>query len=65
MAWSGYDILGLVKALGSERFLFGSGYPFRDPVAALMRLEIADELDQTIRSAIWSDNARLLLKDRR
>ena|ERR1700730_12687079 len=28
--WSGYDILGLVQAIGSERFLFGSGYPFRD-----------------------------------
>jgi uncharacterized protein len=64
MAWSGYDILRLVQALGAERFLFGSGYPFRDPVSALMRLEIATELDQRARSAIWSGNARRLLKER-
>ncbi len=61
-AWSGYDILGLMQALGSERFLFGSGYPFRDPVSALVRLDIAKELDQRTKAAIWNDNARRLLR---
>ena len=59
--WSGYDILGLVQAIGSERFLFGSGYPFRDPVSAVMRLEIASELDQRTKAAIWNDNTRRML----
>jgi predicted TIM-barrel fold metal-dependent hydrolase len=61
-AWSGYDISGLVEVLGSERFLFGSGYPFRDPISAVMRLEIANELNPRTKAAIWNDNARRLLK---
>jgi predicted TIM-barrel fold metal-dependent hydrolase len=59
-AWSGYDIAGLVQALGSDRFLFGSGYPFRDPISALTRLDIANELDQRTKTAIWNENARRL-----
>jgi predicted TIM-barrel fold metal-dependent hydrolase len=61
-AWSGYDMPGLVRAIGSDRFLFGSGYPFRDPISALMRLEIANELDHRTKTEIWNDNARSLLK---
>ena len=61
-AWSGYDVLTLVKALGRERFLFGSGYPFRDPISAQIRLEILSELDSQTLEAIWGGNARRLLK---
>lgn len=60
--WSGYDLLGLVKELGPERFLFGSGYPMRDPVSAQIRLRLQTELDLHAREAIWSRNARRLLK---
>jgi hypothetical protein len=56
--WSGYEIVNWVKDLGPERFLFGSGYPFRDPVTPLIRLSIASELDQKTREAIWDGNAR-------
>jgi predicted TIM-barrel fold metal-dependent hydrolase len=59
--WSGYDLLALVKELGPERFLFGSGYPLRDPVSAQIRLDLATELGQPAREAIWSGNARRLL----
>jgi predicted TIM-barrel fold metal-dependent hydrolase len=61
MAWSGYDIVTFVKELGPERFLFGSGYPFRDPVSAQIRLSILTELDQQTREAIWGGNAVRLL----
>ena len=60
--WSGYDLLALVKELGPERFLFGSGYPMRDPVSAQIRLKLQTELDPRAREAIWSGNARRLLK---
>jgi predicted TIM-barrel fold metal-dependent hydrolase len=59
---SGYDVLGLVKELGSERFLFGSAYPFRDPESALVRLEIVKEFAPPVREAIWSGNAQRLLR---
>ena len=42
---SGYDILRMVKEFGADRFLFGSAYPFRDPISALIRLEVVNELD--------------------
>lgn len=62
MAWSGYDIATFVKELGPERFLFGSGYPFRDPVSAQIRLDLLTELDQQTRTAIWGGNAVRLLQ---
>ena len=37
---SGYDILQLIKNFGADRFLFGSAYPFRDPISALIRLDV-------------------------
>lgn len=58
---SGYDILRAVKEIGAERFLFGSAVPFRDPVSALVRLEILNELDAAARDAIWAGNAQRLL----
>jgi predicted TIM-barrel fold metal-dependent hydrolase len=61
---SGYDVLRLVKEFGSDRFLFGSGYPFRDPISALIRLEIVNELDRAAKEAIWSGNAQRLLNRR-
>lgn len=59
---SGYDLRGFVKEFGPERFLFGSAYPFRDPISALVRLEIVKEFDQPTMDAIWSGNALRLLK---
>lgn len=61
VGWSGYDIFGLMKDLGPERFLFGSGYPFRDPVTARIRMELLGEMDQRTRKGIWGGNARRLL----
>ena len=61
---SGYDVLRLVKEFGSDRFLFGSAYPFRDPISALIRLEIVSELDAAAKEAIWSGNAQRLLNRR-
>ena len=61
-AWSGYDILRLMKELGPERFLFGSGYPLRDAISAQIRLEILTELDPQTREAIWGANACRLLR---
>lgn len=60
--WCGYDLLALVKELGPQRFLFGSGCPLRDPVSAQIRLELASALDTSTRDAIWDGNARRLLK---
>jgi predicted TIM-barrel fold metal-dependent hydrolase len=60
-AWSGYDILSLIKLLGPDRFLFGSAYPLRDPVTAQVRLSILKELDRGTMDAIWGGNARRLL----
>jgi hypothetical protein len=62
--WSGYEVLRLIKHFGADRFLFGSAYPFRDPLSALVRLQIVNELDAAARDAIWSGNARRLI-DRR
>ena len=59
--WSGYDLATLAKQLGPERFLFGSGYPMRDPVSAPIRLQLQTELDPQVRQAIRSGNARRLL----
>jgi len=59
--WSGYDILRLIKEFGADRFLFGSAYPFRDPVSALIRLEVVDEMDVAARDSIWSGNAQRLI----
>jgi hypothetical protein len=61
---SGFDLLRLVKELGPERFLFGSAYPFRDPISALIRLEVAKELDGATKDAIWSRNAQRLINRR-
>jgi uncharacterized protein len=58
---SGYDLLRMVKEFGPERFLFGSAYPFRDPISALIRLEVVSEFDPATKEAIWSGNARRLL----
>jgi len=58
---SGYDVRRLVEVFGAGRFLFGSGYPFRDPVSALVRLEIVKEFDHSMMDAIWSGNALRLL----
>jgi uncharacterized protein len=61
---SGYDVLRLIKEFGADRFLFGSAYPFRDPISALVRLEVVNELDLATKNAIWSGNAQRLI-DRR
>lgn len=58
---SGYDIVELAKQFGPERFLFGSAYPFRDPISALVRLEVVHEFDPATKDAIWFGNARRLL----
>ncbi len=60
--WSGYDFPTFVKQLGPERFLFGSGYPTRDPVSAQIRLTLQTELDPHAREAIWNGNARRLFE---
>lgn len=57
----GYDLFRLIKEFGVDRFLFGSAYPFRDPISALIRMEVAKELDSTAKDAIWSGNALRLL----
>jgi len=61
---SGYDVLHLIKDFGRDRFLFGSAYPFRDPLSALIRLDIVHELDPAAREAIWSGNALRLINRR-
>jgi hypothetical protein len=61
---SGYDVLRLIKEFGADRFLFGSAYPFRDPISALIRLEVVKELDPATRDAIWSGNAQRLINRR-
>jgi hypothetical protein len=61
---SGYDVLRLIKEFGADRFLFGSAYPFRDPISALIRLEVINELDPAAKEAIWSRNAQRLLNRR-
>ena len=58
---SGYNIVALVKEFGADRFLFGSEYPFRDPMSALIRLEVAKEFDSATKEAIWAGNAQRLL----
>jgi len=58
---SGYNMVALVKEFGAHRFLFGSGYPFRDPISALIRLEVAKEFDSATKEAIWAGNAQRLL----
>jgi predicted TIM-barrel fold metal-dependent hydrolase len=61
---SGYDVLQMIKEFGADRFLFGSAYPFRDPISALIRLEVATELDPAAKEVIWSGNAQRLLNRR-
>ncbi len=63
-AQSGYDLLRLIKEFGVDRFLFGSAYPFRDPISALIRLEVVHELDAAAKDAIWSGNAQRLINRR-
>jgi predicted TIM-barrel fold metal-dependent hydrolase len=61
---SGYDVLRLIKEFGADRFLFGSAFPFRDPISAVLRLEVVSELDLAARDAIWSGNAQRLINRR-
>jgi len=61
---SGYNVLRLIKEFGSDRLLFGSAYPFRDPISALIRLEVVNELNPAAKEAIWSGNAQRLINRR-
>jgi len=62
MAWSACGVVTFLKEPGPDRFLFGSGYPFRDPVPARMRLNLPAELNQQTRAAIWGHHALRLLQ---
>jgi len=51
----------LVERFGAGRFLFGSGWPLRDPAEAVTRL-LWSELDDAAVSQIGSGNARELFR---
>lgn len=56
----GQFIAKLVKSIGADRILFGTGAPFKSISSALLKLEHAD-IDETAREMISESNARKLL----
>jgi predicted TIM-barrel fold metal-dependent hydrolase len=50
----------LVKNLGPERVVLGTGMPFKYPEPALLKIEVLDAPEETKR-AILGDNAERLL----
>lgn len=51
----------LLAALGPERLLFGTDWPWYPVAATLAKLLIVTEKDTTVRNLIFGDNARRLL----
>ena len=52
----------LVRTMGAERLIFGTGAPLSSPGSVLKRIAVADLTDQQ-RSAILGDNLRRLLRE--
>lgn len=52
-----YDLAEAVAAYGAQKFAFGTALPFREPVTALLRIEVSKELDAAAKDLIWSGNA--------
>jgi predicted TIM-barrel fold metal-dependent hydrolase len=52
-----YDLAEAVATYGADKFAFGTAAPFREPVTALLRVEVAKELDPASKELIWSGNA--------
>lgn len=49
----------MVSELGASRVLFGTGYPFKTPSAAFLKVEVSDE-SETVKQQILSGNATAL-----
>jgi len=56
-----YDLVEAVETYGARKFAFGTAAPFREPVTALLRIEVAKELDSVTKELIWSGNAMRFL----
>jgi predicted TIM-barrel fold metal-dependent hydrolase len=52
-----YDLAGAIATYGVHKFAFGTAAPFREPVTALLRIEVAKEIDRASKDLIWSGNA--------
>ncbi|MCF7853486.1 MAG: amidohydrolase family protein [Candidatus Pacebacteria bacterium] len=57
----GQTIAGLLDAVGADRFLFGSGAPFKEILPSLLKLDTIDCAEDT-RRRIAHENARTLLE---
>ncbi|MCP4639474.1 MAG: amidohydrolase family protein [bacterium] len=55
----GRNIQGLVKALGPERVLFGTGFPFKTPSPVFLKLQVLDAEDAA-KTRIVEGNAQAL-----
>lgn len=57
----GQTVAGLLKAVGADRLLFGSGAPFKEVTPALLKLKAVDCSEPERRQIAW-DNARSLFR---
>ena len=55
------ELVGLFRSIGTHRVMFGSDWPFRNPLQDIQRLQGLPPVNEEKR-AILFDNARLILK---
>jgi uncharacterized protein len=63
VAFGSYDLAEAISMYGPGKFAFGTAVPFREPVTALLRIEVSRETGAATKDLIWSGNAQRLLGD--
>ena len=61
ISFGSYDLVEAIEIYGAGRFAFGTAAPFREPITALLRIEVTKELDSASKDLIWSGNAMRFL----
>ncbi len=64
VAMGAYPLADGIARYGAKKFAFGTAAPFREPVTALIRIEVSKETDAAAKDLIWSGNIRRLLDAR-
>jgi predicted TIM-barrel fold metal-dependent hydrolase len=61
VAMGAYHLADGIAKYGPKKFAFGTAAPFREPVTALLRIEVSKETDAVTKDLIWSGNTRRFL----